>query len=133
MSTLAILTTSSLHRIRNNQAGDWRIGKHIVATSARMSSQDSELAVAIHELIEAWICSRDGITDEQVTEFDAMFEREREEGQHSQFAEAGDDPRAIYFRAHQRATEVERSVCEALNLLWSQHENNVNELFSHAD
>lgn len=129
MSTIAILKSSSMKRIRNNQAGDWKVGKHIVAISAKMDCAESELAVAIHELIEAWICRKQGITDAQVTKFDAMFENERERGQHEKFDEAGDDVRAPYFDAHQRATNVEADVCKALNLSWSQHEFNVNSLF----
>lgn len=129
MSTLAILKTAPLNKIRNNQAGDWTIGKHINAISAKMSSPESELGVSIHELIEAWRCRQLGVTDQQVTEFDAMFEKEREEGKHGQFDEAGDDPRAPYFHAHQGATSVEREVCKALGLPWEQHEANVNSLF----
>ena len=132
MSTIAILKTAPMKRIRNNQAGDWKVGKHIVAISAKMDCSESELAIAIHELIEAWICRKQGITDEQVTAFDAMFENERNRGQHNLFDEAGDDVRAPYFDAHQRATSVENEVCSALKLTWSQHESNVNSLFENA-
>jgi len=129
VKTIATLKTAPLTEIRNNQAGDWKIGKQVIAISAQMSNTDSELAVAIHELIEAWICKRDGITDEQVTEFDELFEKERKDGKHDQFDEAGDDPRAPYWSAHQSATDVEMLVCSALDLPWGEHENNVNSLF----
>lgn len=133
MSTLAILKTTAHQNIRNDQAGDWTIGEHIVAISAKMDCPESELAVCVHELIEAWLCRKNGITDEQVTEFDAMFEKERNEGKHDLFDEAGDDPRAPYFDAHQRATNVEADVCKALGLSWRQHDENVNTLFTDAD
>jgi hypothetical protein len=119
--------------IRADQAGDWgcaRGGVEIVAASAEMSDRRSELAVCIHELIEAWMCREKGITDQQVTKFDYMFERERAEGKHGPFDEAGDDPRAPYRVQHEAATIVEKAVVFVLGLPWREHEANVNAIFA---
>ena len=128
MKTIARLKTAPFNQLRNAQCGDWRIRRGTIeALSAYMSDERSELAVAIHELIEAWLCRRDmgKDADAQVTAFDALFEEERARGLHRADAENGDDPRAPYQRQHQSATAVERAVCSALGLSWSQHTRNV--------
>jgi hypothetical protein len=129
-----ILRSLPLRRIRNNQCGDWwlRASGKIEASSARMSDERSEIAVAIHELIEAWLCRAHGVTDEAVCAFDAMFEEERTQGLHDEEAEAGDDPRAPYRSEHKAATAVEREVCDAFGLTWPDHCRNVAEVLQNS-
>ena len=128
----AKLQSVSTALIRNKQCGDWRFGKRgsIVALSARMEDPRSEVAVSIHEFIEAWLCRDAEISDEEVTAFDLKFELERTEGLHSDSAENGDDPRAPYRKQHVAATKVEKAVCKALGLSWADHCKNVEKLFS---
>ena len=123
-------------RIRNDQCGDWYVeedtedgSERLVAASAIMSDWRSEVAVQVHEMIEALLCKKHGVTDLQVTQFDAMFEEERTKGLHGLYAEAGDDPRAPYRDEHAEATFAERAICAALGLAWGEHERNVEALF----
>lgn len=127
----AKLQAVSAKLIRNKQCGDWHFGKRdsILAFSAKMDDPRSEVAVGIHEFIEAWLCRDAGITDEQVTQFDLTFELERSEGLHSEDEENGDDPRAPYREQHQAATKVEKVVCEVLGLSWDDHCKNVAKVF----
>jgi hypothetical protein len=133
--TPVYLRSVPLNDLRNGQAGDWlfadrRSGEEgLHALSAKMDDWRSEFAICIHEAIEALLCMEHGITDLQVTQFDAQFEAERAAGNHGTFAEAGDDFRSPYFKEHQTATFVERAVCAALELDWEQHTQNVEELF----
>lgn len=111
---------------RNAEAGDWYEDKegtvHIRTVEMPLYSQ---IAVAIHELIEYLTCKQAGITDDQVTRFDAQFLKERMAGKHPIEAEAGNDNRAPYHHQHKDATFVERCVCAILGLPWKQHERNV--------
>lgn len=110
--------------VRSDQAGDWTYGKdgQLIATVVEQRfSPESELAVAIHELIEGYLCWRSGTTDEQVVKFDNLYEDERSHGHHGEYDEPGDDERAPYKQEHQAATHVERAVCHALGITWEEH------------
>ena len=108
--------------IRSSQCGDWMIledGIRVLVFNEL--SGESQLAVAIHELVEAYLCQRDGVTEQEVCDHDDIFEAERLKGKHDEFSEPGDDPRAPYREQHQAATHVERAVCHALGLDWNKH------------
>lgn len=111
---------------RNHQCGDWSRDDYgtirICTTDMPIQSQ---VAVAIHELIEMLLCEESGVTDKQVTKFDSLFEQERLQGKHTEEAEAGDDPRSPYRFQHQSATFAERAACSALQKPWELHECDV--------
>jgi len=110
------------HLIRSSQVGDWWYNENEIAVHVLETlSPESQLAVAVHELIEAWECRKRGITDKDVTAFDDHYEAERKEGKHGEYDEPGDDPRSPYRREHAAATHVERAVCAAINLTWTTH------------
>lgn len=117
------IQTSPPNLIRNLQVGDWHYSVASVAAlvSLAIRDPDSQLAIGIHELIEAWMCRKVGITDEAVCEFDETYEAERAEGKHSEDEEPGDDPRCPYREQHAAATFVERAVCAAIGLPWKIH------------
>lgn len=91
-----------------------------------MENNDYAFLVAIHELIEAWLCERQGVTDEAVTAFDMAFEANRPKGD---LSEPGDDRVAPYRNQHCYATAVERLVCAALGVSWQAYEQTVQRLY----
>ena len=108
--------------LRSEQVGDWfYTDSRIKVNVLKTLPLDSQLAVAIHELIEAWLCRRDNITDEVVCAFDDQYEAERKEGKHGEQDEPGDDPACPYREQHMAATHVERAVCAAIGLNWKEH------------
>lgn len=113
-------------QLRNEQCGDWQYGEDFITASSReMSDWRYEFLVQLHELVEAALCKSDGITDEQVTAFDALFETERANGQHSETDEDGDDERAPYRRQHRMATIVEMIVADALEVDWKKYSDEI--------
>jgi len=114
--------------VRSDQAGDWSYGKgKLIATVVEdRYSPESELAVAIHELVECFLCRKNGISDSQVVKHDDMFNDELAHGHHQEDCEPGDDPRAPYRLEHQAATHVERAVCLALGITWEEHCEQIN-------
>ena len=86
-----------------------------------MNNWRYESLVVFHELCEVLICQHMNVSQLQVDEFDIMFEKERELGQHSQDAEPGDDPRAPYRLAHFIATNCERILAVALGVDWGEY------------
>lgn len=104
--------------------GDWLYDAESHTLEIRVSKMDdwrSELAVAIHEAVEAVFCTAVDITEAEVTEFDMQFNR----GDHPDDMEPGDDIKAPYRVQHIAATFVEQEVCDRLALPWTEHEKNV--------
>jgi hypothetical protein len=113
---------------RYETVGDWILhsdtGQFDILVS-KMPIPDFVTLVQVHELIEAWLCFRRGITQEQVDAFDIEYERNRPEGDES---EPGDDPKAPYFREHQFATKIEKLFAEELGVDWAEYERAIYEL-----
>lgn len=89
---------------------------------SEMRDDRFEFLVALHEMIEAYLCRQRGITDDVITAFDEAFEAARPEGN---IAEPGDDPAAPYQNEHCIATAVERVACAALGVKWADYEKAV--------
>lgn len=91
--------------------GDWYwspIGDlHIKVVGADVMDQDEVFLVALHEMIEAKLCLKTGVTQGAVDSFDAAFKGE---------GEPGDDPAAPYQRQHRGAALVEHMVAVLLGI-----------------
>jgi hypothetical protein len=112
---------------RYETVGDWyssKNGADYISISA-MQNVDYEFLVAIHELIEAHLCRKRGISEEAITEFDKQFEEARVEGN---IDEPGDSPLAPYQKEHQFATKIERQLAEELGVNWEEYDRTVNSL-----
>ena len=90
-----------------------------------MRNSDYEFLVLIHELIEWYLCRRAGVKIEDIDAFDMKFEREREEGKHSDDAEPGDHPSAPYGWAHRFATKIEKKLAKRLGVDWGTYDKRV--------
>jgi hypothetical protein len=110
--------------------GDWIFNKDgsLSIVVSRMDPIDYSFLVAVHELIEAWLCQKRGIAEDDVTAFDLQFEREREQGKHSPDEEPGNDRRAPYWREHQFATRIERLIAKELGVNWKIYDDTVTNL-----
>lgn len=118
-----------MSEIRCQQVGDWTYGDDVIdVKSAKLSDWRHELLVQVHELVEAALCKHRGITDEEVTAFDELFERERAAGQHTPEQENGDDVRTVYHREHMMATLVERLLAMELGVVWDKYEAEIEAL-----
>jgi hypothetical protein len=100
--------------------GDWELsesGRHLIITVSRMNVHASEIAVAVHEWVEAWQCKNKGIKGEDITKFDIAFEKQH----FNDDLEPGNDPTAPYHAEHLVAEGSERAVCRSLGVTWKQH------------
>lgn len=102
--------------------GNWSWCDDVLIVLVTEMSDVSMFAVAVHEITEAMYCRKTGVTEKQVCQFDIRYEQNRMPGDNS---EPGDALQSPYREAHQRATHVERAVCAALEVLWDNHERNV--------
>jgi hypothetical protein len=105
---------------RYETCGDW---ENLPEGSLRISvsdmgNDDYAFLVAIHELVEVWLCNKRGITDEAVSAFDIEYEKNRPEGDES---EPGNHPDAPYRKEHFFATNIERMIALELGLDWEKY------------
>jgi hypothetical protein len=100
--------------------------QHVVVSD--MGNDDYAFLVAIHELVELYLCDKRGIKEEDISAFDIAFEKEREEGKHTDEEEPGYAPGAPYKNEHFFAEAVERLVAGQLDVDWKTYDKTVNEL-----
>lgn len=105
--------------------GDWWFteGGDLEIRISKMSDWRYECLVAFHELCEVLICKHLGITQKEVDDFDIEFEKDRENGLHSEDEEPGDHKDAPYRVQHFIATNCERILAIALGVDWTDYEN----------
>jgi hypothetical protein len=134
---------------RYETCGDWVVEGDkltVFASDLAPSSNGDDLVaeygpllVGLHEAIEAILCCRRGIKQEDVDAFDKDFEKARAEtGSVAKFhfrgrtlaidEEPGDQEDAPYFREHQFATNVEFLIAHELGVNPGRYEEAVNEL-----
>jgi hypothetical protein len=78
--------------------------------------------VAAHEQIEAMLCIRRAISESSVSDFDHLFETERNKGEHDDEDEPGDDVRAPYRKEHFFSTNIEALICGELDINFQEYE-----------
>lgn len=115
------ITIQTIHHLdqRYNTCGDWQYDKDgnlTIRVSEMLINKGGELAVAIHELVEAVLCRRYGVTEESIDKFDMSYQGD---------GEPGDDPKAPYNHQHCVATAVERIVISDLFMNWQDYEDEI--------
>lgn len=96
--------------MRQPGIGDWWFDGSVLHVRA-IDNEDAFL-VAVHELVEAWLCDQAGVDQKDVDAFDLAFEAEG----HDPEEEPGDDPRAPYRAQHRDAMIVEHLVARMLGV-----------------
>ena len=77
--------------------------------------------IAIHELVEIFLCEIENVTVKAIDAFDLAFEWDRRKGLHTDEEEPG-DANAPYRDQHCMATAVERMLCGYLGISWNEYE-----------
>lgn len=111
---------------RYDTAGDWQIvGNSLQITVSETGNWVYDMAIALHELVEALICIQRGIEEEEVSKFDIKFEERRKRGNEE---EPGDDPKAPYHLEHGFASACERLFIAACGENWKKYDRAVGKL-----
>jgi hypothetical protein len=106
------ITTIPKESHRYDTVGDWQIKNgNIDIKVTDLKDVDYNFLLGLHELIEAYLCQRYGVTDEQVTAWDKAHPD----------IEPGDHPGAPYFEQHMFATKIEKLVAKRLNVKWKDY------------
>jgi hypothetical protein len=97
---------------RYDTVGDWyeneSAGLHIRVSET--GNDDYNFLIALHELVEYYLCKKRGVKESDVDEFDMGF---------TGSGEPGDDKAAPYYDEHQTATLVEKAMAETLGIDWN--------------
>ena len=83
-----------------------------------ISNRQYEFLIAIHEMIEQFLCESAGITDEEITKFDLEYEAKRKKGDAS---EPGEDTYAPYRKQHMFAEKMERLMAQECGIDWDEY------------
>lgn len=79
--------------------------------------------VAVHEIIEEAITKKNGITEQQIMDFDLAFEAARKIGLKTETEEPGFSNDSPYRAAHAFATGVELGMCALTDTSWADYDN----------
>jgi hypothetical protein len=107
--------------------GDWWFDEqgNLQIRVSDVGNPNYEALVALHEMVEALLCKKRGITAAQVDTFDKAFEASRQPGNEG---EPGDDPKAPYRKEHFFATNIEALMSEELGVDWQKYEEVIDAL-----
>jgi len=99
--------------------GSWRFpdDDSLAILVSKVGNPDEEFLIGLHELVEAYLCSKHGVSHDEVIDYDVAFNSSGKQG------EPGDQPDAPYHKEHVYATAIERIVAGELGVKWSDHEN----------
>lgn len=105
--------------------GDWRICRRIgklvfKIVVCRELGITSAFLVMLHELIETFLCYRDGVTEQVVTDWDKC---------HLEADEPGEIDGCPYFQQHAIAMGMEKRMAQYLGMPWEVHEKKMNEVW----
>ncbi len=95
--------------MRYDTLGDWQFeGDTInIQVSTDAGSDDHQFLIALHELVEIWLCKKRGISTETVDKFDFAFTGD---------GEPGDEVDCPYRKEHRFAMLIEHLMAHELQL-----------------
>lgn len=110
-----------IERYKVFSAGDyWRTAENTVQIRvADLRNPNMEFLIALHELVEEWLCNKRGIKETDIQKFDI---------EHSHLFEPGNEPDAPYYNEHQVATIIEMIMCRELDIKWSDYDEAIGKI-----
>lgn len=91
-----------------------------------VGKREYEFLVAIHEMVEQYLCENNGIDEDSIMKFDTEFQRLR---QSAGAIEPGDNPTAPYYKQHIFASKIERQIADHCGLDWDKYNEYLNKFY----
>ena len=90
---------------------------------------EKNLLILIHEMVEYALCTRRGISEHDITEFDIEWNKKAEASK-DWYAdgiadEPGNEPSAPYVKEHRIAENFERLLAEYMGIDWISYDRNL--------
>jgi hypothetical protein len=132
-SKLWVLLSAVPHaQQRYDTVGDWYLEPSaLVVTVSQELPRKEQFLVAIHELVEAFLCECDEINAAEVDDFDmarGCWAGVHPASTYPAGTEPGDMIEAPYHYQHQIATEIERTLAAEAGVDWLAYEQRCQEL-----
>ena len=99
--------------------------RRVHITVSCMRNWRYELLVAVHEMVEYYLCKEAKIKMEDIDAFDKTYELQRLPDDDS---EPGDSVLAPYHEQHVAATRIEKFIAAELGVNWTTYDKVVNNL-----
>jgi hypothetical protein len=110
--------------MRYATAGDYQeIAGGVQIEVFDQGDEDKNFLIAIHELVEQYLCNKRGITNKMIDDFDFKYEENRAEDDDT--SEPGDDPDCPYKNEHRFAMIVEQMMAHELGVDWHEYDENI--------
>lgn len=112
------MNSLEMHNMRLADIGDWEISDTPNSVffdifCGRTRVTDYDFLILMHEITEAYLCYRQGVTGEEVDKYDM---------EHEHCDSPGDHEDAPYHKQHMIATDVESMLSVALGVNWMEYE-----------
>lgn len=91
--------------------------QHIMVS--KMDDDRYEFLIALHELIESYLCKTRNISEAAIDTFDISYEKSRAIG--DTISEPGNDTAAPYHLEHMFATSIEKLMASELDVDWQTY------------
>jgi hypothetical protein len=117
-------------KIRNNDVGDYFYDANGVLNIlvAELGDKKKESLIAIHELFEVLTCEANGISEKEITDWDAYCEKAKEIGTMTDDIENGFRHNAPYRKQHLLSTAIEMLLAAETGIDWIEYETLINNL-----
>ena len=118
-----VIKTVGPKQMRYRTVGDWQLlpTGELEITVADTGNWIYNLLVAIHELIEVFLCQIDGVSGKQVDRFDFAHQNDEDPGTH---------PKAPYHDQHCTALGVELLLAARAGVKWRKYEDRLDTVYA---
>lgn len=119
ITEVVIHTVKHQHQ-RYDTVGDWRfIEGVLVIMVSDTGNWFYNMLIALHEFVEAILCTYRGISPQMVDSFDLK---------HKEYSNPGSHTGAPYHKEHMAADTIERTTAQFAEVNWNDYEISINNL-----
>ncbi len=110
---------------RYSTCGDyWETNSSYEFRITKQDTPDKSILILLHEMVEYFLCTKRGISEADIMDFDLKWNKLNEEG-HTISDEPGNAKSAPYYKEHRFAENIERQVALAANIDWQDYDSNL--------
>lgn len=115
---------------RYSTCGDyWETPTSYEFRITKQDNPDKNLLILVHEMIEYILCTKKGITEQVITDFDLEWNKKADISndwyKDGIADEPGNEPTAPYYKEHRTAENFERLLAEYMDIDWFSYDRNL--------
>ena len=112
---------------RYSTCGDfWETENSYEFRITKQNNPDKNILILIHEMVEYFLCTKRGITEQEITDFDIAWNKDNEEGLlRDNSDEPGNHYMSPYKIEHRFAENIERQLAHEAQIDWFEYDRNL--------